>query len=270
MTTGHPVTFRFTVEYDGTDFHGWQRQVGRRTVQAELEAACTRLAGKPVTVRGAGRTDAGTHALGQVAAATFAWPHDSRRFVAAMNGVLPPDVAIVDAASAVALFDPRREAIARWYRYAWLVRSARSPLLRRFAHWTNRPLDLSAMRAASRPLRGHHDFTAFTTKAAAGQGAVRRLDRILFTRRGDLLILDLEGNAFLQHMVRLIAGALQRVGEGALPRTALGRALRSRRGPVAPPAPARGLTLMWVGYPGDRRPGRSEAPYPAGLPIIAR
>lgn len=249
-----PLTFKFTVEYDGTDFVGWQRQAGRRTVQEALEVACGRLAGRPVTVRGAGRTDAGTHALGQVAVVTFHWSHDPRRFAAAMNGLLPADIAVVNAAPAADSFDPRRDAIARWYRYAWLVRPARSPLRRRFAHWSGRPLDLSAMRAASRALRGHHDFTAFTTKAAAGQGAVRRLDRVLLARRGDLVILDLEGNAFLQHMVRMIAGGLQRVGEGSLSRTALGRALRSRRGPVAPPAPAKGLTLMWVGYPGDRRP----------------
>lgn len=257
-----PTTFRFTVEYDGTDFYGWQRQSGHRTVQGVLEAACSRLAGEPVVVRGAGRTDAGTHALGQVAAATFAWKHDPARFAAAMNGLLPADVAVTRAAPAPAGFNPRADAVARWYRYVWLLRASRAPLWRRHASWSNRTLKIGAMRRAARVFRGRHDFTAFTTKAAAAQGAERRLDRVVLARRGSLLTLDVEGDGFLQHMVRLMAGALLRVGEGSLDAAAVRAALRTRKGPVAPPAPAFGLTLVWVGYPGDRRP----APvWPAGL-----
>jgi tRNA pseudouridine38-40 synthase len=260
ITTRPLPVFKVTVEYDGTDFAGWQRQPGRRTVQGDLEAACSRLAGGPVAVRGAGRTDAGTHAVGQVAAVTLPWWREPARLLTALNGLLPQDVAVVSLAPAPAAFDPRRGAVVRWYRYLWLVRHARSPLLRRFTALADRPLDVAAMRGASRLFLGTHDFSAFTTKAAAERGATRTMRRIALVRRGPLLVLDVEGDAFLQHMVRLIAGSLQAVGDAGLAVPALRHALATGKGPLTRPAPALGLALMWVGYPGDARPAPAWPP----------
>jgi tRNA pseudouridine38-40 synthase len=246
------------VEYDGTGFAGFQVQPGARTVQGELEAALRGISGGGrIRVDGAGRTDAGVHASGQVIA--FTWT--GRRMPVAELGraimaVLPPDVAIGRLRRVSAGFSPRRAAIRREYRYT-IWNGPRSPLRERYALGVREPLDAPAMHAAAQVLVGRHDFSAF---GGRHRQPIRTLSGVWVRRTGRTVTVDVTGDAFLRQMVRSIVAALVRIGHGTATASDLETALRSRdrifAGQVAPP---HGLCLRRVVIGGDPRTDMGKA-----------
>lgn len=244
-----PVS-RLLVEYDGTDFFGWARQPGLRTVQRELERAlCVvlRRASVPLTV--AGRTDAGVHATGQVA--SYAGEPAGADSV---NALLPYDVAVIECVAAPPGFDARRDATSRAYVYRVLTRRSRSPFERRRAlHWP-RPLDLDALRACAELLVGTHDFTAFTPTETHHV----RFERVVFgaswSEPGQgLLEFRVEADAFMHHMIRALVGTMLEVGGGRRSVEALRELLRGRpRADAGPTAAPHGLHFLGAGYGGAR------------------
>jgi tRNA pseudouridine38-40 synthase len=236
--------FRATVEYDGTEFSGFQLQVGARTVQGELEAALARLSGgirQPVV--GAGRTDAGVHATGQVIAFTYPGSLSVEALTEALNGTLPPDVAVRDLRRAPAGFNPRYAARYREYRYS-IWNGPRSPLRERTALWVRQHVDASAMARAATAFEGRHDFSAF---GGADPQPVRTVHRLRVRRDGSLVTIDVRADAFLRGMVRRMVAALLAVGKGQLDASAV-PGLLSGSGPAlgGAAAPARGLCLRRV------------------------
>jgi tRNA pseudouridine38-40 synthase len=245
------MQLKLTVEYDGEAFQGWQLQPGGPTVQAVLEQALATALREPVRVRGAGRTDAGVHARGQVAAVRVTnVPADLGRLQKSLNALTPDDVAVRAIEVVGDDFDPRRHARSRAYEYRILNAAAPSPFWRRHAWHLPRPLDAHAMAAAAGALVGEHDFAAFR---AADAEPVRSTVRRAFVSRVDheseLLVYRIEATAFLKHMVRNIVGTLVEVGAGVRPVEDLTAVLagrdRTRAGPTAPP---HGLCLVAVRY----------------------
>lgn len=238
------VRFRATVEYDGTDFAGFQIQANARTVQGELEAALARLSdGARSPVDGAGRTDAGVHASGQVIAFTYAGRLDDGTLEAALNGHLPPDVAVRDVRRVPSGFHPRHAARYREYRYT-VWNGPRSPLRERFALGVRTPLDTAAMERAGSVLVGRHDFSAF---GGAADQPVRTVQAVRVRRAGALVTIDVRADAFLRGMVRRIVAVLLEVGHGTMTEQEIREALAARtpaRNGAA--APARGLCLRRV------------------------
>lgn len=242
-------TLRLTIEYDGTDFAGWQKQAGARTVQGCLEQAFLAMTGEAVRVQGAGRTDAGVHAAGQVASARVAARIPLPGFLRGLNSHLPADVAVVDVSEASAEFDARRAARGKVYRYAIWNHLVRSPLVARTTWHVRRPLDTEAMRRAARVLVGEHDFAAFRAADCTRKTTVRRLRRFDVDRDGALVTCEVEGTAFLKNMVRILVGTLVGAGHGALDEDGVRRLLAGRdRTRAGVTAPARGLTLVRVIY----------------------
>jgi len=240
---------RLVVEYDGTDFAGWQRQPQQRTVQAALEDALFRLTGERLVVHGAGRTDAGVHALGQVAAITTASPLPAETLRRALCALLPAGLSVVDADEVDADFDPRRHARGKLYRYRIWNRASRSPHEARYAWHRSRPLDDAAMAEAAALLVGEHDFAAFRAADCERRTTVRRVFSLAVRRHGALLTLEIEATAFLKNMVRIIVGTLDEVGRGRRPPASLGVILRGRdRTAAGPTAPPHGLFLVEVHY----------------------
>jgi len=239
------IRCRATVEYDGTEFAGFQAQrPGVRTVQGELEAALARLnGGARQPVDGAGRTDAGVHATGQVIAFTDSGRLSVEALMEALNGTLPPDVAVRDIRRVPARFHPRYAARYREYRYT-ILNGPRSPLLERTTFRVRNPLDTNAMARAAAAFEGRHDFTAF---GGADPQPVRTVHRIRVRRDGNLVTIDVRADAFLRGMVRRLVAALIAVGTGKIDEDAVAAALLERapafRGAAAP---ARGLCLRWV------------------------
>jgi tRNA pseudouridine38-40 synthase len=250
-------TFRGTVSYDGTDFHGWQVQGDRRTVQGVLQEALAGIVGAPVSVLAAGRTDAGVHAEGQAISFRAATTIPPEGIAAAANGTLPPDVAILSLEAAPAAFHATFDATGKVYRYEILNDRAPHPLLRRTTWRVPGRLDAARMRAAARLLVGKRDFRSFRSNPGLDDdrgSTVRRLRRIDVRRRGSRIVLEFEGDGFLYNMVRAIVGTLVQVGRGSWPPARAGEALRARdRRAAGPTAPPQGLTLVSVSYP--RRPG---------------
>jgi len=244
-------TFRLTLEYDGTDFAGWQSQAqGERTVQATLAAALAEIAGGAVRVTGAGRTDAGVHAEGQVAAATCDTRLAAETLLRALNAHLPRDLAVVACEPAADGFDPRREAKGKLYRYAVWNDPVPSPLRRRRFHHMPGRLELAAMKDAATHLLGRHDFASFQGAGSSIPGTVRTLSRVeVAGESGGEILLWLAGDGFLRHMVRNVVGTLLEVGAGRRPPGSLPALLAARdRTQAGPTAPARGLTLVRVDY----------------------
>ena len=242
------------LEYDGTGFEGSQLQPGRRTVQGELEKGIqglSRSAGRPAF---AGRTDAGVHARGQVAAFGADFDYALSTVRDALNARLPADLAVRAAEEVVAAFDPRRCAVWRWYRYTILPVGTRSPLRRNDAWQLKGRLDVCAMQRAAAVLVGCHDFRAFAAKPSkAGAATVRQMLRAGVKTDGPAVLVDLVANAFLPHQVRISAAALVRMGlgRGTVDQVAslLEGGATASAGPVAPP---QGLCLMRVHYEGLR------------------
>lgn len=242
--------YRATVEYDGTDFHGFQRQAqGERTVQETLEAALWAVTGQAVTVMGAGRTDAGVHARGQVIAFDVDWRHGEAALGRAMNANLTRDVAIKEVDRVERRFHPRFSASRRTYQYTVYNRLCRSPLLRRTTWHRRRPLVMTALNAAGGLLLGEHDFATFG-QPPTGVNTVRRVFRAEWRRNGGFVVFSIEADAFLYRMVRSLVGTMCQVGAGewSIERfaAAFAAADRAQAGPTSPP---QGLCLLSVGYP---------------------
>jgi tRNA pseudouridine38-40 synthase len=250
---------RLTVAYDGADFAGWQLQPNQRTVQGEVEAALCLLLRHPARAIAAGRTDAGVHAEGQVVSVALG-PGDElplRAFVKGLNRFLPEDVVVCDASFEPHGFDARQKARGKHYRYRLLNRRTRSPLHRR-THWVVFvPLDLAAMEVAARSLVGEHDFAAFRSSDCPARTTRRRIDRLdlSWDAARQELTFDVEGTAFLKHMVRNLVGTLVAVGRHRLGADQIPEILASGdRKRAGPTAPAHGLCLVSVKFPGPKPP----------------
>ena len=245
--------FKATVEYDGTEFAGFQSQRNARTVQGELEAALARLSGghrQPVV--GAGRTDSGVHAAGQVIAFTYPGSFSVEALTDALNGTLPPDVAVRDLRRVSAGFHPRYAARYREYRYS-IWNGPRSPLRERTALWVRQELDVAAMTRAATAFEGRHDFSAI---GGADPQPVRTVHRLRVRRDGSLLTIDVRADAFLRGMVRRIVAILLAIGKGRLDPSAVPGLLNAGRPALrGATAPARGLCLRRVVF--GRRQQRS-------------
>ena len=237
------------VEYEGTHYHGFQLQANAPTVQEELEKALHQLTGVHTRVQGAGRTDSGAHALGQVVAFSTGSPVSVGTFVTGLNAYLPQDIAIHAAYQVETGFDPRRDAISRLYRYTILNRAVRSPAWEQWAYRVAASLDVAVMGIALRSLKGTRDFAAFAAPVSNGKSSVRRLLNTRVWQEEDRVLVEMEANAFLTGQVRRTVAALVRVGKGNLLPEAL-RAMadgRSHSVPIAS-APSKGLCLMQVNY----------------------
>ncbi|MCR5858200.1 tRNA pseudouridine(38-40) synthase TruA [Mesorhizobium sp. J428] len=247
--------YRLDIEYDGSAFAGWQRQAGQRSVQEAIEDAIKAFSGDEVSIRGAGRTDAGVHAAGQVAHVDLArdWPADRvRDALNAHLGLADDAVAILAARKIGDDFDARFSATARHYIYRIVNRRARLALEAKRAWWVPKRLDAAAMHEAAQHLVGRHDFTTFRSAHCQANSPLRTLDRLDVTRDGDLIEIRASARSFLHNQVRSMTGTLKRVGEGGWTpldvKEALKAADRSRCGPVAPPD---GLYLVKVDYPAE-------------------
>lgn len=250
---------RLLVSYDGTDLSGFASQPGRRTVQGELESALTALAGEPVRVTGAGRTDAGVHALGQVVSLPDVRDLEPEDVMRALTGTLPAEVAVIDAARAPDDFDARRSALWRSYVYLLWNAPAPHPLYGRFATWTSTPIDVAALRRALDVVVGTHDFSSFA-RVRDDQSPVRDVLEATAGADDGLVRIRVTARSFLHQMVRSIVGSALEVATGRRTlgwmREALLAADRSAAGRVAP---ARGLTLTAVVY--------EDAPWRTGYEV---
>ena len=242
--------YKLTIEYDGGPFVGWQRQENGRSVQQAIEEAIVGFARERVVVKGAGRTDAGVHALGQVAHIDLSrdWPPDTVRD--ALNAHLRPEpVAILEAGLVADEFDARFSAVKRHYLYRLNDRRAPLVLDAGRAWGVSTTLDTAAMHAAAQALVGRHDFTTFRAAECQAKSPVRTLDRLDVSRHGEEIVVQAAARSFLHNQVRSMVGTLKKVGEGKWPVEAVGAALaacdRARSGPVAP---AHGLYLVRVDY----------------------
>jgi len=239
---------RILVQYDGSEFCGWQRQKGVRTVQRELEDAIERFTGSPTVVRGAGRTDAGVHAHCQVAAFDTAASIPPRGWVYGLTSLLPHDVSVLEARVVSGDYDPRRMSGGKRYRYLLLLRAIRDPLLRNRAWCLHDRLDVAKLRGAASVLVGTHDFAAYRASDCERKSTVRTLFRVnvveSYGSRSDVVAIEVEGTAFLKNMVRVITGTLVDVARGRLPSERPAELLtsgdRTRAGVTAP---AHGLYL---------------------------
>ncbi|MGB8295502.1 MAG: tRNA pseudouridine(38-40) synthase TruA [Polyangia bacterium] len=251
MTTDAPTlrTLRLIVEYDGTDFAGWQRQTGQRTVQQCLEEAFATMTGGPVCVRGAGRTDAGVHADGQVASVEIASRIPALGFMRGLNSNLPRDIAVLDVADMPAGFNARWDARGKIYRYLIWNHPVRSPRRARDSWHVFAPLDVHAMREAAALFCGEHDFRAFRAADCERRTTVRVLRRFDVHRDGGLIACEVQGTAFLKNMVRILVGTLVAVGQGKMPAATIRELLtHGDRTKAGMTAPACGLTLAKVIY----------------------
>jgi tRNA pseudouridine38-40 synthase len=242
--------FKLTLEYDGGPFVGWQRQGAGRSVQEAIEAAVARFAGEAVVVHGAGRTDAGVHALGQVAHLDLARPWQADKVRDALNAHLRQDPIVVLHAELVETeFHARFSARKRHYLYR--INDRRAPLaLDRGRVWhVRQKLDADAMHRAAQALVGRHDFTTFRAAGCQAKSPEKTLERLDVVREGEEIAIRASARSFLHHQVRSMVGTLKKVGEGRWPETAPGAALAARdRDRCGPVAPAHGLYLAAVDY----------------------
>ena len=238
------------LEYDGSAYAGWQTQASALSIQSVAEQAVARVADHPVSLTCAGRTDAGVHAIGQIAHFDTHATRSARAWALGANTHLPNDVCVLWAQEVAAEFHARYSATARSYRYVILNRASRPALTRQRVCWIHRPLDAERMQRAAAHLIGEHDFSAFRAAECQSRTAMRRIDAVTVVRHGEHLTIDVTANAFLHHMVRNIAGVLIEIGAGeAEPdwaRTVLASRDRTTGGVTAPPG---GLYLMHVAYP---------------------
>jgi tRNA pseudouridine38-40 synthase len=245
---------RLLLEYDGTRYHGWQRQADAVTIQGVLEAAVARLTGEAVAIIGSGRTDAGVHARGQVANFRTTSAIPLRAFHQGLNSLLPRDIAVLSAAEAPPEFHARKSARAKTYEYRILNRPNRSPLNHHYAWWIAPRLDLTAMAGAAAFLPGKHDFTAFRASGSDNINPVRRVLAATWRNGpGGWLTFTITATGFLRGMVRSLVGTMAEVGRGKAPPTILAELLASRARPLAgPTAPPQGLYLVEVFYENER------------------
>jgi tRNA pseudouridine38-40 synthase len=243
-------TIKLVVQYDGSDFVGWQRQGKGESVQGLIEQALAVIDGAPVTLHGAGRTDAGVHAMGQVASARITSPIEDWQLVRALNAHLPDSIRVVELTTVPDEFHARFSATAKTYEYRiWNGRTV-PPFIHRYAWHVIERLDVERMQQASQAIPGKHDFAAFRSARSVNHTTVRRILGARWRREGEAtLVFEIEGKGFLRYMVRSLVGTLVEIGRGQRPVTDIGRLLdapdRSQAGRTAP---ARGLFLMKVEY----------------------
>jgi tRNA pseudouridine38-40 synthase len=254
---------KLTLHYDGTNYRGWQVQAEGTTIQGLLQETVQRITGEAVTVIGAGRTDAGVHALAQVASFTTASAHLPEVFLNALNALLPDDIRVMGVAEVAASFHPRFSALRKSYLY--FVSSGRiiSPFLHRYAWKLHAGLDLAAMRKALEAILGTHDFSSFRGSGCGAKTTIRtilaasieRTDTMPFLSNrldGTYFAFRIEGDAFLRHMVRNLVGTLVEIGKGKMDADALSAVLEAKdRTKAGPTAPARGLFLERIVYQED-------------------
>ena len=248
---------KLVLEYDGTAYHGWQSQKNASAVQDLLRDRLKVLLKEDVSVAGAGRTDAGVHARGQVAAFSTASARPCDRMLAGLNGLLPRDVRVRSCEEAPEAFDPRRDPLSKTYRYTWLDGAAHPPFWRRYSWHARQRLDDAAMAEAAAHLVGEHDFTSFRAAGCSAKTPVRRILKAAVARKGERVTLEIQGTAFLHQMVRIIAGTLHDVGCGRRAAASVALLLQARDRKLAgKTAPAEGLVLWNVEYGAIPRPGR--------------
>lgn len=248
---------KLLLAYDGTDFSGWQVQPDQPTVQGSLAAAIERVTGEPTLPQGSGRTDAGVHALGQVASVALASPIPLANLVIALNDTLPASIRVMSVEEAEATFHARHSAKSKTYRYRILRTDICAPFLARYVYHHPYPLDEEAITAAASVIEGEHDFTSFAAvdpdRTQRGDeepvSNVRRIYSSDWRREGDELIYEVRGNGFLHHMVRNLVGTFLLVGKAKLDASGLRRILEARERSLAgATAPASGLFLVRVDY----------------------
>jgi tRNA pseudouridine38-40 synthase len=241
---------KLTLSYDGTDFSGWQTQPGKRTVQTILEQVLAELTGaERVRLNASGRTDAGVHAVGQVANFFTDSRLDGKVLTRAINDHLPDDVVVTGAETVPDDFDATRDALRKLYRYVIHDGDFADPFMRRYACQSRWPLDDRAMARAAAPLLGRHDFRSFETRWPNRESSVRTITRLAVNRFGAYIWIDVEADGFLYNMVRAIAGTLINVGRGYWPEEHVAAILSAEdRAQAGPTAPAHGLFLMRVTY----------------------
>jgi len=259
------ATWKLTLEYDGTRYYGWQEQRNSRTVAGELRAAAESFLSRPVESAGAGRTDAGVHALGQVARLRADWKPKRADLVHELNDRLPPDINVLRVEQARAGFDPRREAIARYYVYQISLR--RSAFAKRFVWWVKDQLDQAAMLEAASSLVGKHDFVRFCDKRVEEASTIVVVNDVQLKPVGDLLLFRIGASRFLWKMVRRVVGALVEVGRGSISPADFSSLLSDERASrrfeiAAHTAPPSGLFLERVVYQEDERPGELLPAFP--------
>jgi len=242
-------TIRLLVEYDGTDFAGWQLQINGKTVQEVIEKALAEILGETVRVHSSGRTDAGVHARGMVAHFRTKRDLPMSAYCDGVNGKLPRSVTVVSAEKAPAGFHARFDSLGKWYRYSICNRRIRSPIADRFSWHVRTPLDVDAMRSAAASFTGTHDFSAFRASGCSACSTRREIFSLDISEQGDLLCIDVRGSGFLRNMVRIMAGTLVEIGAGCRPGSDVSRLLgEPDRHKAGQTAPARGLCLMEVWY----------------------
>ena len=243
------TTFKLVLEYDGTQYAGWQRQLNAPTIQAAVEEALAAIAQTRLTIIGAGRTDAGVHAFGQVASFRTDRGLSQREWLRALNAHLPADISALSVEAVPDHFHARYSANGKLYEYHLMNRSERAPLLRERAWMLYKPLDFAAMTEAAACLTGSHDFSSFETAPTDNKNPQCRLQQADLRRQGDLIILSFYADRFLKQMVRSMVGTLVEVGQGkrtaADMRTVLAARARAAAGRTAP---AHGLYLVRVDY----------------------
>jgi tRNA pseudouridine38-40 synthase len=243
------VNIKLTIEYDGTNYLGWQMQPNGPTVQSVLEEAVSTFLRAPTRVTGSGRTDSGVHALGQVANFFCDRQPDLYRVQRGLNALTPEDITIKEVEIVPESFDARRDGRSRTYEYRILNRPSRSPFHLKYAWHVHDPLDLQCMREAIRCLEGEHDFSSFRAAGCDAPHPVRTVYRTALDQSGDLLVFTIEATAFLRHMVRNIVGTLVEVGRGLRTAESFTELLEARnRTKAGPTAPPHGLFLMEVKY----------------------
>lgn len=249
------MNYKLLLQYDGTDFHGWQIQDGRRTVQGELTQALSLIDGRSVNVHGSGRTDAGVHAEGQVASVEIQREITTTKLRAAINGNIGRDVRVLAVQAVAGDFHARYSALEKTYVYRIVNGPVISPFWYRYAHHDARPLDLENMRQTAELFCGEHDWTAFSAAQSDVEDRVRTVTQLEISERSDershglLIEIRVSANGFLRYMVRAMAGTLMAVGRSELDREAISEALQTGIRPTAAvTAPACGLTLLSVRY----------------------
>ncbi len=242
------------VEYEGTEFNGWQFQPGQRTVQGEIEAVLFKICGEQVRLIASGRTDSGVHALAQVAHFNTSSPLCPKKFRMGLNSILERDAVIIDCREAFEPFHAQYDAIRKTYRYRILTRRAPSAIRRNLVWHHKRKLDVPAMRRAAGHLVGEHDFASFAPERIEVSTTVRRMERLDVFEAGDEIHIEATANGFLRFMVRNIVGTLAEVGRGERPAESLGEIREARdRNRAGLKAPSHGLCLVEVDY-GEKLP----------------